>query len=85
MLQRYPRAGGVNPTVRLGVVELATGQTVWMRGPDGPAAELGLPEGYIGRVSWDGAANALLFQLLSREQKRLALMRARSCVRACSS
>ena len=28
--QRYPKAGQTNPTVRLGIVELGSGQTTWV-------------------------------------------------------
>ena len=28
--QRYPKTGGVNPSVRLGVLELSTGKTTWV-------------------------------------------------------
>jgi dipeptidyl-peptidase-4 len=69
MLQRYPLAGGKNPRVRVGVVELATRKTRWIALP-------GEGERYLGRFAWTADGSALLFQTLSRDQKRLALVRA---------
>ena len=70
---RYPRAGGDNPRVRLGVVELSSTVTRWV---EMPAAEGWNPDDqYLGRVRWSEDGRALYFQRLSRDQKRLALMR----------
>jgi dipeptidyl-peptidase 4 len=69
MMERYPRAGEKNPIVRAGVVDLATKKTTW----------LGLPEGgerYLGRFRWTDDGKALYLQTVSRDQKRLALLRA---------
>ncbi len=77
---RYPRAGGDNPRVRLGVVELASGTTTWVQMPaaEGWAAAEGASghDPYLGRVHWSHDGSALYFQRLSRDQKRLALVRA---------
>jgi dipeptidyl-peptidase-4 len=64
---RYPFAGGPNAIVRLGVVSLAGGDTVWM---DLRAGQ----EFYIGRVRWfaDGALSA---QVVNRAQSQLDLLR----------
>ena len=43
--QRYPKAGGTNPAVRLGVVEIAGGKTVWVD----PSV---VPYEYIVQVKW---------------------------------
>jgi dipeptidyl-peptidase-4 len=68
MQQRYPHAGAKNPSVRAGILDLKTQKTVW----------LALPEGdrYLGRFQWSPDGKALWFQALSRDQKRLGVMRA---------
>ena len=63
---RYPFAGAPNAYVRLGVVDLRTGETTWMDlGPDRDI--------YVARVGWrmDGVLTA---QLLSRDQSILRLV-----------
>ena len=79
-LFRYPRAGRPNPHVRLGVVGLATGETTWIApADDAQAAGVAPTEGrepYLGRVHWSADGQSLYFQLLSRDQKHLALVRA---------
>lgn len=69
MMQRYPRAGTKNPIVRAGIVELATKKTTWLRLPEGG-------ERYLGRFRWSEDGKALFLQTLSRDQKRVALLRA---------
>jgi len=69
MTQRYPRAGTRNPIVRAGIVDLATRQTVWLRLPEGG-------ERYLARFRFTDDGRALFFQALSRDQKRVALLRA---------
>ncbi len=64
--QRYPKAGGVNPTVRVGVVELASGATTWV--------DLGQPSPeYVARVAWLPDSRRLAVQTLDRRQQRLEL------------
>jgi len=70
MVQRYPATGGKNPIVRLGIVELATRKLTFVRLP-GAATE----EHYLGRFAWTSDGRALFFQALSRDQKKLQLMR----------
>jgi dipeptidyl-peptidase-4 len=68
MLQRYPAAGRENPKVRVVIVELATRKTT----------RVGLPgegERYVGRFAFASDGKTLYFQALSRDQKRLALVR----------
>jgi len=63
---RYPFAGDANAVVELGVINLATGETVWM--------DLGVERDmYLARVTWrpDGVLTA---QVLSRDQRRLTLL-----------
>lgn len=69
MMQRYPRAGAKNPIVRAGIVDLATKKTTWLVLP-------GAAERYLGRFEWSDDGRALYLQTLSRDQKRLALLRA---------
>ena len=62
--QRYPTAGTANAKVRLGVVELASAKTTWVKmGEEG--------EFYLARVKWTPAG--LSFQTLTRDAKRLSL------------
>ncbi len=62
---RYPFAGAENARVKLGVVSVDGGPTIWM--------DLGNDEGYIARVDWhpDGR---LLVQWLSRNWQHLELL-----------
>ncbi|WP_437683874.1 alpha/beta fold hydrolase [Sorangium sp. So ce131] len=69
MMARFPRVGGKNPRVRAGVLDLATKRTVWLKGK-------GDEERYLGRFAWAPDGKALWFQALSRDQKRLGLLRA---------
>ncbi|MDC0676460.1 S9 family peptidase [Sorangium atrum] len=73
MMARYPRVGGKNPRVRAGILDLATRKTTWLtwKGGDGEG------ERYLGRFAWAEDGKALWFQTLSRDQKRLSLLRAR--------
>ncbi|HLE85058.1 MAG TPA: DPP IV N-terminal domain-containing protein, partial [Thermoanaerobaculia bacterium] len=65
--QRYPKAGTTNPGVAIGVLEVATGQTVWLEAG-------GEEESYLARVHWrpDGATVAV--ERLNREQTALDLL-----------
>jgi dipeptidyl-peptidase-4 len=64
--QKYPIAGSDNPIVRVGVVELSSGETTWV----GTGSE---EEHYIARVQWrpDGE---LVVQRLNRDQDRLDVL-----------
>jgi dipeptidyl-peptidase-4 len=64
--QRYPKAGGANPTVRLGIVEVESGRTVWM---DADAA----PCEYIVGVQWSPDHQRVAVQTENRQQTRLDL------------
>lgn len=67
--QRYPKAGGANARVRLGVLELATGETTWVASGDAP-------EAYLVDAAWiaEGpAAGSLWYLWLNRDQTRLEL------------
>jgi dipeptidyl-peptidase-4 len=64
--QKYPIAGSNNPIVRVGVVEVSSGKTIWV----GTVSE---EEHYIARVQWrpDGE---LVVQRLNRDQDRLDVL-----------
>jgi dipeptidyl-peptidase-4 len=64
--QRYPKAGGTNPSVRLGIVEVGSGATVWM---DPEAA----PYEYVVAVEWSPDSRRMAVQTESRLQTRLDL------------
>jgi len=64
--QRYPKAGGANPTVRLGIVEVGSGTTVWM---DPEAA----PYEYVVAVEWSPDNRRVAVQTENRLQTRLDL------------
>lgn len=79
MMQRYPRAGTTNPRVRAGIVDVATKKTVWLdwprdetRSPEGRAAA---SERYLGRFTWSEDGKVLFVQTMTRDQKRVALVR----------
>ncbi|MCH9647492.1 MAG: S9 family peptidase [Deltaproteobacteria bacterium] len=64
--QKYPKAGQTNPTVRVGVIPAAGGESVWL--------ETGDPQlGYLPRVDWT-SKDSLAIQHLNREQNRIDLL-----------
>jgi dipeptidyl-peptidase-4 len=72
---RYPRAGDPNSTARIGVLNLATGETRWMRvAPD--AGDESYPGGefLIARMQWTPRGDALLIQRMNRIQNRLDVL-----------
>jgi dipeptidyl-peptidase-4 len=71
MMQRYPLTGQKNPKVTAGIMDLATKKTAWLSFPDNA-------ERYLGRFVWSPDGKALWLQALSRDQKRLSLLRADS-------
>ncbi len=68
MMQRYPRSGALNPVVRAGILDLATNTTTWIKSPE-------KDEQYMGRFAWSDDGTSLYLQSLSRDQKRLSLLR----------
>jgi dipeptidyl-peptidase-4 len=64
---RYPRAGTANPVVRVGVVHISGGKTVWM--DTGGNANVYLP-----RVSWLPNSKEVAIERLNRAQTRLDLL-----------
>lgn len=65
--QSYPKPGDPNPVVRVGVLDLASGRTVWM--------ETGDQDQYLARVHWAPTGDAVAIQALPRSQTRLDLLR----------
>ncbi|HEV2852887.1 MAG TPA: DPP IV N-terminal domain-containing protein [Thermoanaerobaculia bacterium] len=65
--QKYPLPGEANPRVRIGVADIATGHTTWMRTGD--------DDSYLARVAWTPKGDAVAIQRLNREQNRLDLLR----------
>ncbi len=65
-MQRYPQAGDPNPDVRVGVVGVGGGKTVWVRLP------LTAGQDYIPRFGWANA-KTLWIETLARDHKRRAL------------
>lgn len=66
--QRYPRTGQKNPTVRLGVVELAGAKAVWMD-PTGSSYE------YILGVDWLPDSSSVAVHTINRAQTKLDIWR----------
>lgn len=70
ILQRYPKAGGANPKVRLGVIELdKPTQTTWLDVTAGvnPAIE------YLARVKWLPNGKQIAVQTMTRNQYEVTL------------
>ncbi|WP_128547713.1 S9 family peptidase [Larkinella soli] len=61
----YPRVGDKNPTVRIGVIDLAGGGTHWMKVDAG--------DGYIPRIYWTAQEGQLALVQLNRKQNHLRL------------
>ena len=74
----YPRVGDKNPTVRIGVIELANRKKEWMNvalDQDGRYAGAE-PDGYIPRIYWTSQAGQLAVVHLNRKQNHLRLFMA---------
>jgi dipeptidyl-peptidase-4 len=65
--QRYPKAGGVNPSVRLGIVDVRSGTTAWLDRDKAPYE-------YILRVGWLPDSSRVAVQVTNRAQTRLDLL-----------
>lgn len=64
----YPRVGDQNPTVRIGVIELANRKKEWMK--------VDLEDGYIPRIYWTSQTGQLALMHLNRKQNHLRLFMA---------
>ena len=71
MEQRYPAPGEKNPSVKLGILDVASKKTTWISLPGEKDKER-----YLGRIQWSPDGGALFFQALDRDQKKLTLHRA---------
>lgn len=81
-LQRYPKAGTDNPKVRIGVLDVADGDTTWLDADD-PDQET-----YLARVHWverKGQDPAVAVERLNREQTELDLLLCAAGNGACST
>ncbi|MCA9263434.1 MAG: S9 family peptidase [Planctomycetales bacterium] len=58
----YPKVGQPNPTCRLGVVTVETGDIRWLDVPGDPL------DTYVARMDWIPGSNEILFQQLNRRQ-----------------
>ena len=63
-MMHYPKAGDPNPVVKLGVVSIHSGETVWMDTGDNPDV-------YIPRVYWLPNSQQVAFMRLDRLQQHL--------------
>lgn len=63
---RYPKVGDVNPSVRIGVVDVQTGDRVWLD-TETPS------DSYIPRIYWTADPGKLAVVHLSRDQRTLQL------------
>ncbi|MCP4725437.1 MAG: prolyl oligopeptidase family serine peptidase [bacterium] len=66
-LERYPKPGKPNPTVRLFVVDVETGENIEI--PTNPG-----PDTYIVRPIWKNDCSELTFRRMNRRQNRLELL-----------
>lgn len=68
-LERYPKAGRMNPTVKLFVIDLPTRKNVEIRTESSPDI-------YLTRIVWRTDSSELIFQRLNRFQNKLELLAA---------
>lgn len=69
---RYPRAGDPNPTVRIGTLDLATGEKRWMQiEPPWNDDSYEGGEYLVARMQWTPQGGGLLIQRMNRHQNRL--------------
>ena len=69
----YPRVGDLNPTVRIGIIEIANKTNRWMKVDLGRDGE---PDGYIPRIYWTTQEGQLALVHLNRKQNHLRLFMA---------
>jgi dipeptidyl-peptidase-4 len=65
--QKYPKAGTANPEVRVGVIPVSGGATVWLDTKHEP-------DDYLARVDWLPSGERVAVQRLNREQDTLELL-----------
>jgi len=64
---RYPKAGTANSTVRVGTLDLATGETTWFKTDPDDAY-------YIARMDWATSSEEVTIRTINRHQNRLELL-----------
>lgn len=64
---KYPMAGMKSEQVSLGVYDVASGKTVWMKVDDFGR------EQYLTNIAWDSSSKKIYIQVLNREQKHMRL------------
>ncbi len=64
----YPKVGEAPSACRIGVVDIATAKTIWMKVPGDNRQH------YIPRMEWAGNANELILQQLNRKQNQSKIM-----------
>jgi len=64
---RYPKAGTENSRVRVGAVDVESGETSWLELPF-------TNDHYIARLEWPGSSDRVALQLVNRRQNRLELL-----------
>ena len=63
---RYPKVGDTNPTMRIGIVDVVTGERIWL--DTGKSSD-----SYIPRIYWTANHSTLAVVHLSRNQRELSL------------
>ncbi|HEX6927454.1 MAG TPA: S9 family peptidase [Longimicrobiaceae bacterium] len=64
---RYPKAGTSNSRVRIGVIDLATGETTWVNAGDDPQA-------YLARMDFAASPTEVAIQRLNRTQNQVDVL-----------
>lgn len=64
----YPKVGEAPSACKIGVVDVATAKTIWMKVPGDSR------QNYIPRMEWAGNSNELILQQLNRKQNHSKLM-----------
>lgn len=64
----YPKVGEAPSACKVGVVDIATAKTIWMKVPGDSR------QNYIPRMEWAGNSNELILQQLNRKQNHSKLM-----------
>ena len=75
----YPKVGEAPSACRVGVVNVTTAKTTWMKVPGDSR------QNYIPRMDWAGNANQLILQQLNRKQNHSKLMYANALTGAVST
>ncbi|MEM7481623.1 MAG: DPP IV N-terminal domain-containing protein [Acidobacteriota bacterium] len=65
--QKYPKAGQTNPRVRVGVVEVDSGELLWLSTGDDDRE-------YLARVHWRPDGEAIAVHRINRDQNRLDIL-----------